>query len=323
MRPRLHDEGEKVVFGHRGNYDGDAVLDLILARPETARFVVRKLWREFVSPDPDPATVEAIAAQFRAHDYDLRVALRALLLAPQFWDPANRGTLVRSPVELVVGTLHTLELTPAAALPFAIATAGMGENLFAPPNVKGWPGGERWIDTSTLLARKQFLARLARPAAMRAGDTPDGPEAMLASATHDAVNASDAMLAAGAPRNAANGRAAFPAASATRNPANVTAAPSSSSPSATSITLSNADAGTALRERLARSVESALARLAFDPARWLRGVPGDDLPARLANAQRVLLPLSPVTPDVAEARAERDPALLVRAALLDPVYQLK
>ena len=70
--------------------------------------------------------------------------------------------LVKSPVELVVGTLRQLDLAPATALPFAVAAAGMGQNLFSPPNVKGWPGGEAWINTTTLLARKQFLDRVTR-----------------------------------------------------------------------------------------------------------------------------------------------------------------
>ena len=70
--------------------------------------------------------------------------------------------LVKSPVDLVVGALRQLELSPADTRPYALAVAGMGQNLFAPPNVRGWPGGEAWINSNTLLARKQFVDRLAR-----------------------------------------------------------------------------------------------------------------------------------------------------------------
>ena len=70
--------------------------------------------------------------------------------------------LVKSPIDLVVGTLRQFEMKPSEATPFAVAVAGMGQNLFAPPNVKGWPGQETWINASTLLARKQFLERLFR-----------------------------------------------------------------------------------------------------------------------------------------------------------------
>jgi hypothetical protein len=91
--------------------------------------------------------------------------------------------LVKSPVELVVGSLRQFELAPDQTLPFALVAAGMGQNLFAPPNVKGWPGAETWINTTTLLARKQFLDRLTRaddvmavPMAPRAAAPSDLPD---------------------------------------------------------------------------------------------------------------------------------------------------
>jgi hypothetical protein len=88
--------------------------------------------------------------------------MRELLSCDAFWARPNRGTLVKSPVEFVVGTLRQLEIAPPDGLPFAVLAAGMGQNLFSPPNVKGWPGGNAWIDANTLLARKQFIDRLAR-----------------------------------------------------------------------------------------------------------------------------------------------------------------
>ena len=162
FRPGIHDFGDKTVLGKSGNFDGDAVLDILLAQPATAEFVTTKLWREFVSPDPDPREVRRIAQAFRNSGYDIKVALRELLLADAFWAHGNRGTLVKGPVEFVVGTLRQLEIQPPSGLPFAVLAAGMGQNLFAPPNVKGWPGGNAWIDANTLLARKQFVDRLAR-----------------------------------------------------------------------------------------------------------------------------------------------------------------
>src|SRR5438874_11559063 len=91
FRPRLHDDGEKTVFGKSGDFDGDAVLDLILERRETAEFIVDKLWKEFVSPTPDRRSVERIAQTFRASKYDIKVALRGLLATPAFWARENRG----------------------------------------------------------------------------------------------------------------------------------------------------------------------------------------------------------------------------------------
>jgi len=162
FRRFIHDYGAKTVLGKSGNLDGDDVLDILLAKAETAQFVTRKLWREFVSPDPDEAEVKRIAARFRDSRYDIKVALQALLTSESFYAAENRGVLVKSPVDLVVGTMRQFGMQPGQPVPFAVAAAGMGQNLFSPPNVKGWPGGEAWINASTLLARKQFLDRLFR-----------------------------------------------------------------------------------------------------------------------------------------------------------------
>jgi uncharacterized protein (DUF1800 family) len=162
FRRFIHDDGDKTVLGRTGNFDGDQVLDILLAQPQTAEFITRKLWREFVSPDPDEREVARIARRFRDSRYDIKVALHALLVSDAFYAPEHRATLIKSPVELVVGTLRQFAFKPADALPFAVAAAGMGQNLFSPPNVKGWPGQETWINSSSLLARKQFLDRVFR-----------------------------------------------------------------------------------------------------------------------------------------------------------------
>jgi uncharacterized protein (DUF1800 family) len=162
FRRFIHDDGIKTVMGRTGNLDGEQVLDILLAQPQAAEFITRKLWREFVSPDPDEAEIRRIAKRFRDSRYDIKVVLNELLTSDAFYAHENRGTLVKSPIDLVVGTLRQFELRPGEPMPFAVAAAGMGQNLFSPPNVKGWPGQETWINSSTLLARKQFLDRLFR-----------------------------------------------------------------------------------------------------------------------------------------------------------------
>jgi uncharacterized protein (DUF1800 family) len=168
-RPRIHDAGSKTLLGSSGNFDGDAALDVMLARPEAARFVATKLWREFISPTPEPAQLERIAQALRAKDWSIAAALREVFLSDAFWDAANRGALVKSPVELLVGTARQFGLPisqPGAALigPQAVEpqilvqrSAALGQHLLQPPNVKGWPGYTQWINSTTLLERKRFL----------------------------------------------------------------------------------------------------------------------------------------------------------------------
>ena len=168
FRAPQHDEGAKTVLGRSGNLTGDDVLRTLLAHPRTAEHVVEKLWREFVSPQPDAVEVKRIARRFRDSGYDIQVALRALLTSDAFYTSENRATLIKSPVELVVGTLRQFRFSTGEMLPFAFTVAQLGQNLFAPPNVKGWPGGDAWINSSTLLARKQFLERMFSESDMRA-----------------------------------------------------------------------------------------------------------------------------------------------------------
>ncbi|WP_323118946.1 DUF1800 domain-containing protein [Burkholderia alba] len=160
--PNLHDDGVKTVLGETGPFDGDQVLDILLARPETARFVTAKLWREFISDMPDPAQLEPIAVRFRESGYDIKAALSALLLSDAFWTDRYRGVLVKSPTEFVVGTVRLFGVGYGTPETFVNTIRTLGENLFYPPNVKGWPGGATWINSSTLLARKQFVEQLFR-----------------------------------------------------------------------------------------------------------------------------------------------------------------
>lgn len=161
-RPLFHDDGEKTVLGRSGRFTGDDVLDILLARPETAEFITRKLWREFISPTPDENEVRRIALHFRASHYDIRDTLREVFLSRAFWSADNRASLIKSPVDFVVGAMHDTDTLPEDARPLAGLLRQLGQDLFAPPNVRGWPGGEAWINSSTLLIRQQAIERLLR-----------------------------------------------------------------------------------------------------------------------------------------------------------------
>lgn len=160
FRPGMHDFGVKTVLGRSGNFNGAAVLDILLAHPQTAEFLTRKLWKEFISPTPDEEELRRFARIFRNSRYDIKVLLRVMLTSDAFYAPENRATLIKSPVELVVGTLRQFDIAAPNLRPFIIAGELLGQNVFAPPNVKGWQGGEAWINSASLLERKQFLDRL-------------------------------------------------------------------------------------------------------------------------------------------------------------------
>lgn len=175
----LHDSGSKTVLGRSGNFDGDAVLDILLAQPQTAEFISAKLWREFISPTPAAQEVKRLAKVFRDNEYEIKPLLRALFMSSAFFAPENRGLLVKSPVELMVGTLRQFGIEGLDMRVLAFSGRQLNQDLFGPPNVKGWPGGNDWINSTTLLARKQFLERLFRAEEM---PTPNASRTMLRAA---------------------------------------------------------------------------------------------------------------------------------------------
>ena len=185
-RRAWHDRGEKTVLGRTGRLEGAEVLDVLLANPRTAEHVSAKLWREFISPVPDEGEVKRLGAIFRSAGYEVKPLVRALFLSDSFWSPEHRATLIKSPVDLIVGTLRTFGIRPVDFRPAAFAAAVLGQNLFSPPNVKGWPGGEAWIDASTLLGRRQFIDRVFR------GNDPMMAEAPAPTAPMSAVSTAGA-----------------------------------------------------------------------------------------------------------------------------------
>ncbi len=155
----LHDSGSKTFLGRTGNLDGDDVVDIIFAQPQCARFFAASLLNWFVYNNPEPQLVDSVAALLRRHDYELAPVVGTILSSNVFYSARAYRALVKSPVEFVVGTHKALGLNQVddTVLP---ALQQMGQRLFFPPNVAGWPGGQNWLTSGTMLARQNFLVRL-------------------------------------------------------------------------------------------------------------------------------------------------------------------
>lgn len=160
FRPRQHDAGLKTFLGQTGPWQGEDIIRMLLAQPRTAEYIVGRLWRQLISPQPDLQLVKTWAAGFR-RNYEIKPLLRTMLTSDAFWNTAQRGSLIKSPIELAVGSFRSLNLRPDAEGLVRLCRQ-LGQDIFDPPNVKGWPGGQAWIDTRTLVQRQQFLRRLAQ-----------------------------------------------------------------------------------------------------------------------------------------------------------------
>lgn len=182
---RIHDDGTKTFLGQTGNFDGDDILHIILQQPQVAIYITEKLWREFVSLQPDPIEVQRLATLFRESNYEIKPLVRAVLLSKAFRSVENRGVLIKSPVELLVGTARTLNLPIQDTRILVGAGRRLGQDIFSPPNAKGWPGGKAWIDSNTLLIRQQIVQRVARGTEMlaRSMNTPSNKSGISVLAT--------------------------------------------------------------------------------------------------------------------------------------------
>lgn len=158
VRPWRQDNGIKTLFGKRGNFNGDALVDILFEQPEAARFLTEKMWRYFVSEIYiDAAEIDRISDIFRASDYEIPVLLSEIFASPLFWEERMRATIVKSPVDLVIGTIRTTGFLPIDWHRIPIVLSNLGQNLFEPPNVAGWPRAEAWVTPGNLLNRSKFL----------------------------------------------------------------------------------------------------------------------------------------------------------------------
>jgi uncharacterized protein (DUF1800 family) len=178
---RRHDTGTKTFLGRTGAFDGDDIIDIIFEQPQCARHVVRKLWREFITTPLAAADHHRLAELLRQNEFELRPLVRTILRHDAFWSANNRGTRIKSPVELVVGLVRTLGLTVPDDRLLVKACRALGQDVFDPPNVKGWAGGEAWIASNTLLRRVMVLSRASRAPSRASSD----PETWLAELYHD------------------------------------------------------------------------------------------------------------------------------------------
>ncbi len=155
-----HDETEKTVFGKKGNWGGDDLIDLLLRHPSTAKYVSGKLFAFFAYTEPEPETIERLAHVLRAGSYNLRPMLKNLFLSQQFYSDRARGTHIKGPVELAVGTLRDLGVKNVNYATVDSAVTQMGQYLFEPPNVAGWNEGRAWVNAERILIRYNQLANL-------------------------------------------------------------------------------------------------------------------------------------------------------------------
>ena len=153
FRKFQHDSGTKTIFGKTGNFTGEEVLDLLLERKETANFITKKIYRFFVNETIDASKTQWLADRFYKNDYNIGKLMEDIFTSDWFYDEKNIGSLIKSPIELIAGMQRILPMKLENSESMLLIQRVLGQMLFYPPNVAGWPGGKTWIDSSTLMFR--------------------------------------------------------------------------------------------------------------------------------------------------------------------------
>jgi uncharacterized protein (DUF1800 family) len=166
FEPRLHDNREKVVLGHRlkaggGQSDGEQVLDILAKHPSTARFISTKLVRRFVSDTPPPALVDRAAKRFTETDGDIREVVRTILTSPEFFAADAYRAKVKTPFEFVVSAVRATGTEVSDAMPLAQAVRQLGMPLYMCQPPTGYADrADAWVNTGALLNRMNFALQL-------------------------------------------------------------------------------------------------------------------------------------------------------------------
>lgn len=153
--PDRHDRGVKQIFGQRGRFTPDDVLDLAVAHPRHAPFLVTKLWHWFIVPEPSRATVRSLTSRYRRSGGAIKPVVAAILAHPALYADLGAPDMVKSPVVFMAGALRVTRTPIRHDSPTWMLQAA-GQLLFRPPSVAGWDGGPAWMSSNAMRVRYEI-----------------------------------------------------------------------------------------------------------------------------------------------------------------------
>ena len=151
-----HDDGPKIFLGKSGNFNGDDIINMLLANKQTAYFITKKIYRYFVNENIDEEKLRWLSGRFYKNNYDIKNLLADIYTSDWFYNEKNIGVRIKSPIELLAGIRRFLPMELDNDNAQLLFQKVLGQVLFYPPNVAGWAGGKNWIDSSTLMVRLQI-----------------------------------------------------------------------------------------------------------------------------------------------------------------------
>lgn len=159
-RKHMHDPGTKSFLGRTGKFKGEDILRILLEQPQANRFITAKLWRFFASETLPDQLASELATRFRYHGQTFQPMLTDIFLSREFYSPGVMSRQIKSPVQWLVSTSRLMDMHLPPPMIANSMLKNLGQQLFRPPNVKGWDGGIAWINTNNLLSRYNYAKDL-------------------------------------------------------------------------------------------------------------------------------------------------------------------
>lgn len=153
FRSKVHDDGTKTVLSKSGVFNGDDILGIILEQRQTAVFLTEKIYRYFVNDTPDQLHIEWLSDRFYKSNYHIPALMHDIFTSDWFYEERNIGAIIKAPVVYLSGIRRLLPINIQNEEVQVLLQRLLGQWLFNPPNVAGWPGGTAWIDSSSLMLR--------------------------------------------------------------------------------------------------------------------------------------------------------------------------
>jgi uncharacterized protein (DUF1800 family) len=176
FREKNHDAGEKTIFGRKGNFGGEDVINMIMSNKQTAYFITRKMYRYYVNENVNETRVKELGDFYYQNQYNTGALLKKIFTSPWFFDAENTGSNIKSPVEYIVGLSRHFSIRYNAPEILLRMQNALGQTLFYPPNVAGWPGGRNFIDSSALLLRMKLPSLLLNNSEMEIPEKETQPD---------------------------------------------------------------------------------------------------------------------------------------------------
>lgn len=160
FKEKQHDDGKKTFMKRDGNFGGEDIINIIMDQKQTAYFICRKLYAYYVNDVVDDKRVKELAEYYYANAYNTDMLLRKIALSEWFYAPKNLGNKIKPPVDLLVTLNRQFGIRYEKEAVQIVIQRSLGQLLFYPPNVAGWPGGKSWINSSTLMLRLRLPSML-------------------------------------------------------------------------------------------------------------------------------------------------------------------